>query len=275
MNQPNSNPCTKLPLSIRWKWFRYCIKFSVRYGHWDFFSDFNIEINTSCNRRCSYCPNSVFERGLIKNEQLMDEAIYYKLIDELAMINFRGRISPQLYGEPLLDHRLISFMAYTRKKLPKTHIVLISNGDALTIDTFHALIAAGVDKFSITQHGESMSSHMQALFAHLDGQNNLSNKISYNRFNTTTPLYNRGGLVQPVIVNTVPRCSDPGNPVAIDHSGNVILCCHDYHSSVIFGNIRTERFLDIWFSPQYRAMRKQLRNGDYRLPICRKCIGQA
>lgn len=274
MNQPRPSPRLQPTLANRLKWIRYFIKFSVRYGHWDFFSDFNIEINTSCNRRCAYCPNSVFERGLIKNEQRMDEALYHKLIDELATINFRGRLSPQLYGEPLLDPRLIPLMAYTRAKLPKVHIVLISNGDALTVDTFHALIEAGVDKFSITQHGESMSNNMQALFAHLENNDKLLARIRYNRFDADTPLYNRGGLIQPARVNTVPRCTDPGNPVAIDYAGNVILCCHDYLSSVVFGNIRTDKFLDIWFSPRYRAIRKQLRNGEYRLPICRKCTGQ-
>lgn len=113
MDQSNPSLQMKTSASIRLKWVRYFIKFVVRYGHWDFFSDFNIEINTSCNRRCAYCPNSVFERGLIANERLMDEAIYCKLIDELATINFRGRLSPQLYGEPLLDRRLVPLMAYT------------------------------------------------------------------------------------------------------------------------------------------------------------------
>ncbi|MDR2550178.1 MAG: SPASM domain-containing protein [Desulfobulbus sp.] len=145
----------------------------------------------------------------------------------------------------------------------------------MTVDTFHALIAAGVDKFSITQHGATMGSNIQALFAHVEGNSNLTHRIRYDRFDPATPLYNRGGLIQPAVVNTTPRCSDPGNPVAIDYAGNVILCCHDYHSSVIFGNIRTEKLLDIWFSPRYRAIRKQLRNGEYRLPICRKCVGQA
>ena len=274
MMQPNTQQYQKPFLSVRLKWFRYFIKFLVRYGHWDFFSDFNIEINTSCNRRCSYCPNSVFERGLIKNEKLMDEAVYHKLIDELATLRFRGRISPQLYGEPLLDHRLVNLMSYTRRKLPKAHIVLISNGDALTIDLFHRLIASGVDKFSITQHGKTMSANMGALFDHLRNNRKLLKKIRYNRFEADTPLYNRGGLIKPEQVNTIPRCSDPGNPVAIDYAGNVILCCHDYLSSVVFGNITNEKFLDIWFSPRYRALRKQLRNGVYRLPICRKCIGQ-
>lgn len=275
MNQPTKEPTFTPSFADRFKWFRYFIKFYVRYGHWDFFSDFNIEINTSCNRRCSYCPNSVFERGLIKNEQLMDEAVYRKLIDELATIRFRGRISPQLYGEPLLDRRLVDLMAYTRQKLPRAHIVLISNGDALTIELLHQLVAAGVDKFSITQHGESMSANMEKVFKHLENNTKLLQAIRYNRFEADTPLYNRGGLIQPQRVNTVPRCSDPGNPVAIDYAGNVILCCHDYLSSVVFGNITNENFLDIWFSPRFRTVRKQLRNGEYHLPICRKCIGAA
>lgn len=264
----------KQDFAYRLKWIRYFIKFYVRYRQWDFFSDFNIEINTSCNRRCAYCPNSISERGSIKNEQVMDEAIYHKLIDELAAIDFRGRISPQLYGEPLLHPHLTELMAYTRKKMPKVHIVLISNGDALTIDTFHDLLDAGVNKFSITQHGTSMATNIAQLFDHLSDKKELRKKVRYNRFDAATPLYNRGGLIHPAVVDTTPRCSDPGNPVAIDHAGNVLLCCHDYFGTVSFGNIKQQKFLDIWFSEPYRTMRKQLRNKQYRLPICRKCIGR-
>jgi len=274
MNSTNETNQLKQNFSYRLKWIRYFIKFYVRYREWDFFSDFNIEINTSCNRRCSYCPNSVSERGLIKNEQVMENEVYTKLIDELATINFRGRISPQLYGEPLLNKNLNALMAYTRKKIPKVHIVLISNGDALTIDKFYELLDAGVDKFSITQHSESMAKNIAQLFEHLGDKKQLLKKIRYNQFNAATPLYNRGGLIQPAVVDTTPRCSDPGNPVAIDYAGNVILCCHDYFSTITFGNIKQQKFLDIWFSEPYRTIRKQLRNKQYRLPICLKCIGQ-
>lgn len=255
---------------LRWK--RHFIKSFIRCGHWDFFFDFNIEINTSCNRRCSYCPNSTFERGLIKNEKLMDVDVYHKLIDELAEVNFAGRISPHFFGEPLLDKRLTALMKYTREKLPKAKLVLTSNGDALSIKKFDELTSAGVDNFIITQHGESMSENMKLLFNYLN--NSQKSIIEYIHFNSMTPLYNRGGTVKQEVLNRFPRCADLTNPVTIDYDGNVILCCNDYFSTIKFGNIKEQKLLDIWFSDKYKFLRKKLRKKQYRLPICLKCIGK-
>jgi len=248
------------------------IKSLIRYGYWDFFNAFNIEINTSCNRRCSYCPNSLFERGIIKNEKLMDINLYYKLINELAEIDFNGRISPHFYGEPLIDKRLTVLMKYTKEKLPKSKLVIISNGDALSIERFNELLDAGVDKFIITQHGESMSENMKKIFDYLKKYSNKRRRIEYNCISSYS-LFNRGGMVKLKAVSTIPRCAFPGNPVTIDHDGNVILCCNDYFSTVKFGNIKDQKILDIWFSEKYKNIRKQLRKEQYKLPICLKCIG--
>lgn len=258
----------------RVKQSRYAVKSYVRYGYSDFFTDLNVEINSSCNRRCSYCPNSISERGLIKNERLLDEAIYKKLIDELSEINFRGRISPQLYGEPLLDKRLNMLLAYTKEHLPKGKIVLITNGDYLDMDTFDQLLAIGVDKFSITQHGASLPNALQDVLNRADKDPALRNRVAFHRFDDQSLLYNRGGLVTPPRINTIARCLDPGNPVAIDCEGNVVLCCHDYFSTVVFGNLGQSKLIDIWFSEKYIAIRKQLRQKRYLLPICRKCTCQ-
>jgi radical SAM protein with 4Fe4S-binding SPASM domain len=90
-----------------------------------------------------------------------------------------------------------------------------------------------------------------------------------------TPLYNRGGTVKPKNLKRVPRCADRTNPVTIDYDGNVILCCNDYFSSIKFGNIKEQKFLDIWFSDKYKTLRKQLRKKQYRLPICLKCVSKS
>ena len=49
-----------------------------------------IETTTHCNRRCSYCPNSVFERGSKENTQLIDTALFRKIIDDLAEMGYKG-----------------------------------------------------------------------------------------------------------------------------------------------------------------------------------------
>lgn len=254
-------------------WLLYGIKHFISYNHSDFFSDLNIELNTSCNRRCKYCPNSVYERGLIKNEKLMADAIFKKIIDELAEIKFKGRISPQFYGEPLLDKRLVGFMEYARNKLPKAKLVLISNGDYLTVELFSKLLAVGINKFLITQHDETMPLNLKQLISYLKKHPSNKNKVNILHFDENTPLFNRGGLVKPKVQINFPRCVYPWNPVVIDYAGDVVLCCNDYLKNVVFGNVRSQKLTDIWFSPAYKGMRKKIRNMEFHLPVCKSCLG--
>jgi radical SAM protein with 4Fe4S-binding SPASM domain len=254
-------------------WLLYGAKYFIQYGHTDFFSDLNIELNTSCNRRCIYCPNVVYERGLIKNEKLMEEGVFNKIIDELAEIKFTGRISPQFFGEPLLDKRLVRFMEYARKKLPRATLVVISNGDYLTVELFNKLLEVGVNRFLLTQHDETMPINMRQLFSYLHRFPEHKIKVNLLHFNENTPLFNRGGTVKPKVEINFPRCSYPGNPLVIDYAGDVVLCCNDYLKNVVFGNVKFQKLTDIWFSSKYKGMRKQLRNMELSLPICKSCVG--
>ncbi|MHA2215355.1 MAG: radical SAM/SPASM domain-containing protein, partial [Candidatus Hodarchaeales archaeon] len=222
------------------------IKFLLKYGTFDFFNDINIETITSCNRRCEYCPNSIFERGSLKNEKLMKSELFVKIIDELAEINFDGRISPQFYGEPLLDPRLKRFIEISREKLPKVNIKIFSNGDFLTIDKYKELLRAGVTSFYITQHSETVNKNLKELFRHTKKIPGIKAKIKLKRFGLKEPMFNRGGLVDPQNLKTDPRCRDGDNPLVIDYQGNVILCCNDYHSTVRFGNLEDQGLLEIW-----------------------------
>lgn len=250
-------------------------KFLLKYGSFDFFNDIDIEVNTACNRRCSYCPNSISERGLLKNNREMDVALYKKIIDELAELKFTGRLSPIFYGEPLLRNDLTELMEYTREKLPKVTIKMTSNGDYLTIEKYLELVEAGVDKFLITQHGQNISENMKKLLVYLKEHPEKKVKFIYSKFEKDTPLYNRGGLLKPNVVDYSPRCRKPHNPVIVDWEGNVILCCNDYFSEIKFGNLKTKNLLDIWNSDSYRNIRRELKKKIFNLEICKKCTRKA
>lgn len=239
----------------------------------DIFQNIEIEINTSCNRRCAHCPNSLFDRGLIWNEKLMPAELFHKIIDELAEIDFSGRISPHFYGEPLLNARLADFMRYARKKLPKSKIVVHTNGDFLTYDKYLELVQAGVTAFFVTQHCPDMSAAMKDLYGHFEYPRQLPVPVCYQVYDETTPLYNRGGLIGVSIPHSVPNCTlESYSCVVIDHNGNVVLCCNDYQSSVTFGNVQEKNLLSIWNEKRYRAVREELRKLNFTYPICRKCI---
>jgi radical SAM protein with 4Fe4S-binding SPASM domain len=237
----------------------------------DFPIAIEIETITACNRRCLYCPNSKFERGLIKNKKFMDIKLFNKIIDDLAQVNYDGRISPHFYGEPLLDERLLSIIKYTKEKLPNSQIVIFSNGDLLTINKYEELKKAGIHKFIITQHSPEMSENMEKLFEYQKNEKNPI-KIEYLTNLNQGALDNRGGLVNPKKVNKRKRCHLPFSVMVVDYKGNVILCCNDYHSSIKFGDLKKEKLFDIWNKPFYKKIRYDLLKGNFELDICKKCI---
>ena len=65
-----------------------------------------IEISSACNRTCSWCPNSITPR---KKQVLMEEAVFLKAVQDAKAMGFHGRVTFNLYNEPLLDRRLVRY----------------------------------------------------------------------------------------------------------------------------------------------------------------------
>ncbi len=244
----------------------------IREGTFDFPISVEIETITACDRRCSYCPNSIFERGLLKNKKLMDIKLFKKIIDDLVDPNYRGIISPHFYGEPLLDERLPNLIRYVKKKLPLSKVVIFSNGDLLTIKKYKELKKAGVDKLVITQHLPKLNNNIENLLDYHKKNKNDSVKIEYIKNIEREKLDNRGGLVKPSKIKKRKICHLPFSVIVIDYKGNVILCCNDYHSSIKFGNLKKEKLFEIWNKPLYKKIRVDMLKGKFNLEICKKCV---
>ncbi len=243
----------------------------LKYRTTDFFKVVELETTTACNRACSYCPNSVFDRGQIKRERLMPVDTFQLIVDQLADLGFWGRLSPHFYGEPLLDKRLPELMAYARRRLPYTKLVIFTNGDLLDPERYEALLEAGVDGFLVTQHGQKPPPNIVRLRRHRAERTHQRARFDYRVFTPETELSNRAGLVDHDTLETKSDCKLPSENVTIDYQGNVVLCCNDYHSSVTFGNVREQHLADIWKTPRYQRIRKDLKRGHFELEICRKC----
>jgi radical SAM protein with 4Fe4S-binding SPASM domain len=54
--------------------------------------------------------------------------------------------------------------------------------------------------------------------------------------------------------------------------GDVIVCCHDYHNTIKFGNVKKEKLMDIWNKQGYRELRRELRKGIQRYDLCKNCV---
>lgn len=278
----------KLPLAFPLFYFYQKSKKLIKYHTSDFFDTVVIEINTSCNRKCKYCPNSIYNRGSLNQEKKMNEQIFKKIINNLVEIDFDGIISPQFFGEPLLDNRLTDFIKYIKKRLPKSKILVLTNGDLFTIEKYKELTYAGTNHFTITQHGNQVNKNLEELFEYINffrkkkkkirifgsqRHQKISSNIEYQKLTENEKLYNRGGLVKPLNVEYTPACVLMDFPLIFEHTGNVILCCNDYFGSINFGNIKDQDIIQIWNGNKFKQIRNDIRKSEFSLEICKKCVG--
>ena len=251
------------------------LKNKRNYGAWDIFGAVGIETTTHCNRRCPFCPNSKYDRGLKKNEKFMDEKLFKKIIDELAEIKYRGIIRPFFYGDPLVDERMPKLVKYVKNKLPKAKIYLNTNGIALTIPLYKKLYEAGIDYLMISQYTADMLPNVKEFFEYMKTRPKKENKAKYRIFEIERlATSNRCGEVDVPVVAERPFCAYPGHyDLNINYKGDVLLCCNDYHGKIVFGNVKDEKIMDIWKKPHYQKIRKEVLKKIYKLSMCKKCVG--
>lgn len=232
----------------------------IKIGKVDMFYWFCIETTNNCNRRCSYCPISIDKNY---RPQKMKKKLFYKVIDELVEIKFKGSIFPHNYGEPLLDGRLETFVEYIREKLPHVYIEIVSNGDILNQERLNSLIEAGVNSFLVTIHDDV-------------GIPKKFNSMPHVKVQKIGRLCNRGGSVE-IPNNRLDLqnkyCRVPSISFIVGVDGKVPLCCQDYFYDVLQGDLNKQTIMEIWNNPVNKARRDKISKGILEYDICKKCTG--
>jgi MoaA/NifB/PqqE/SkfB family radical SAM enzyme len=107
-----------------------------------------IEVFSYCNRTCWFCPNSKIDRRSKNNH--MPEALYLRILRELAEIEYEGVVTYSRYNEPLSDRIILHRIQQAREILPKAHLMTYTNGDYLTRDYIDDLRAAGLNSLNVS-----------------------------------------------------------------------------------------------------------------------------
>lgn len=76
------------------------------------FTQVLLETRTDCNRKCKFCPQAHFSRPF----RSMDWNVFTKVIDDLAEMEFSGRVALYMTNEPLIEPRLMEMIKYARIK---------------------------------------------------------------------------------------------------------------------------------------------------------------
>ena len=222
------------------------------------------EISNMCNKHCVKCPRNFSERKNNNRFGMLSTEVFCKTIDELKEHNYIGDIGFSLYSEPIMDPRLFSLIKYTKDTLDnncRTHIV--SNGHYIDQQMLDELTLIGVDILWISAYTQKEIDRCNAL------KSNISEFRVLNRL--TEPQRNIYNSYTREIISCSEPCYAPLNLLSIDYNGNVLLCCLDYESRHIFGNIYDESLIDIIQKDEVQELYKQLTQGERHLDMCLRC----
>lgn len=220
------------------------------------FNSIDIELNTDCNFRCKYCPNSNHSKG---HESLPD-MVLFDIIQQLGTMDYCGRISPNLYGEPLMCDGIVGKLGYMRTACRKAKIHLYTNGSKLT-EALYNKVEPNVDKVIITLHEQLKPSWFTKQPA---------KKMVLRPFSRTDKLHNRCGLVDhPWCSSPTATCFGKGRSMYIDHKGDALLCCNDYWGENSYGHVSDVPLIEL--DELIEKDREKLREGVVPHPTCVRC----
>ncbi|MFH0958054.1 MAG: SPASM domain-containing protein [Pseudomonadota bacterium] len=232
------------------------------------FTSITLETTAYCNRECEFCPNH--PKYPKRGKGLMSEAAYRKAVSELGNINYVGRISPHLYGEPLLDKRLNELIRFTREACPYANIMVMSNGDMLTEAVLKELIASGMDEIYVTCYDEAIPERLSTL------AKQYRSYVTIRLFRNVEKR-NRAGIIDnvPKALDSMSPCPRPASQIVVNWHGDIVLCCNDYYGKYLFGNVEEKGLVDIWQSQEYSKFKNVLLRpgGRQDVDLCKQCNG--
>lgn len=256
-----------------------------------------IENHSYCNRICWFCPNSQIDRH--SANILMADTVYEKILSDLQSINYSQTLIWSRYHEPLAHESIYPRIAQARGRLPKAHLVLVSNGDYLNRETLRRIedagtdrmmldlylpdgkerdpseIRSGLDKFQ-TRTGLQLVPLKDYDFRCLGTNVNITMGIPcYTGANMST----RGGLVEVSELSGYQRtavCFNPLHSITVDYSGACVLCCQvrsdsPKHRDAVLGDLTDPNYSLFDFYRDLAAARRSLLAPGPKLGVCKTC----
>lgn len=237
------------------------------------FHHVEIETVNRCNGGCSFCPVSV------KNEKReyakMNNELFEKIINQLAEINYSGRIALFSNNEPLLDERILDFHKYARESLPNARMHLYTNGTLLTKEIFLELIKY-LDELIIDNYNQNLDliPASKMIKAYAEDNPEIKQKVTIVLRKPNEILTSRGGDAPnrtEVNIEKGISCVHPFQQLIIRPDGKVSLCCNDPLGKSTMGDVNEETLLDIWYGEKFSNVRKKILNGRENYEHCRRC----
>lgn len=258
-----------------------------------------IENTTACNATCNFCPVG-FIQDPGRPIAPMNNDLFYKIVRE-GMEMGVSEFIPFLNGEPLMSRDFFLWMDYLAERNLRT--ALSTNGALLTKDKADRLAQyTNISQITFSFHGGNSDTYRHVMGLNFE---KTRAKIEYFLSIAKVPVkiymlkyedteaseqgfletwdgqdvmvseayFSWGGLTQSArnkhLEQPVQPCKRLLNHMAILNTGQVALCCMDYHGAYNWGDANTEHLADIWARAQ--PLRERHKAMDFSMNLCDKC----
>lgn len=239
----------------------------------------DLNVTELCNRGqgaikpCVFCPR--IDPSVYPNQKLhMTVGLAEVISRQLHELNFQGAITLCGFGEPLFHVGLESIA----RAFGNIRVELVTNGDFLDVERIKQLDKNGVDFFVVSMYdGPHQVEIFQEKFARASNKNYLlRDRWHKEDKNFGLKLTNRAGMVQAGNQEPVDKkqpCWYLTYQMMIDWNGDVLLCPQDWSKKTRFGNLNSERLIDIWATAMHKR-RMKLITGNRNVSPCKTCNTQ-
>lgn len=233
-------------------------------GKGPLFQALEVEISSACNLRCGTCPVKHHQRPQAE----LPTGVIEAMVAELASLGYAGTFSPHFYNEPLLDKRLPSILGLVRSRLPRVTINLFTNFTLMTPELYRTLLPL-VDSFIVTVDQPAIERAVERVRRELDAGELAKLRT---RSIQGSALTNRAGAIaaDPATMRKLEHCDYPQSALVVDATGDAHLCCNDYFSQAVYGNVKEKGLAEIWHDPAFTKDRQL--GSCVRHPLCRNCL---
>ena len=241
-----------------------------------------VEVSESgtCNRKCAFCPRSAPDFPDV--QEFIKPALLMKLANELATFDYAGIFLFSGFVEPMIDKKIYEHIAGVRAALPKARIEMVTNGDVLNEARLAQLFEAGLSTLLISVYdSRADADRFEAMCRAVglqDSQFVIRHRYLPESQGFGITLNNRAGMmanadyaIQPPVKALEVPCHYPHYTFFMDYLGDVLMCPHDWGKQKVMGNLERQTFRDIWLSPGFGAVRRNLAEGNRRFKPCNVC----
>jgi radical SAM protein with 4Fe4S-binding SPASM domain len=238
------------------------------------FRSVELETRTRCNSTCSFCAASILTDT--RPDIYLPDALFAKLIAELAALDYDGAIKFFVNNEPLLDKRTAEFIRQAKAAIPKVHTEVHTNGLKLNPKTGRELLEAGLDHLYINNYSQDGTVHrgVQAFLDEVAQDFPQADIVLHMRL-LDERLLNRGGTAPNGRILADPLqlpCVLPFDEVVVTADGRVTICCQDHYFEAAVGNLNDTSLQDIWYGEGFQKLRADLlRNDRTGNKFCKVC----